>query len=44
MDEKEFEKLMKTDYAEIIESKYDYRSGTKAEVPLNSNILIDKVY
>jgi hypothetical protein len=44
MDEKEFEELMKTDFAQIIESKYDYRQATKPEEPLNSNSLIDKVY
>ena len=44
MDEKEFAELMKTDFAQIIEGKYDYRQATKPEEPLNSNSLIDKVY
>ena len=44
MNEREFEELMKTDFAQILESKYDYRQGTKPEEPLNANSLIDKVY
>ena len=44
MNEQDFQRLMKTDFAEMIENKYDYRQQTKPFEPLSANSLIDKVY